>query len=211
MLIPNGFKAESCSMAIVVIDWIIVIKRRLSKFLSCARVGGEFGTHMKIQLKKRRYCGTTFTLDLKSEYSKADGLFFEGVNELLDRSFDGNKKDLVFYTYDVEIGSGRVILKLTDGRKRIAKVNGLWNPRREDQKFPVVMLDGDVEMGESSSPPTRYACHLCKKETWGVNRVRMEVYDSKSKSIAEANVHDDCKLEYLEKISKIKLNSKKAG
>lgn len=166
---------------------------------------------MKISLKEIRGCGATFILDLLNDGKRGDKVFFKRFNNLLSSAFGGNKEDLVLYTYDLKISPERITLNMTDGRKRMAKVDYLWNYRREDQKFAVILLECDTRNGEDGAPVRRYTCHLCKKETWGVGRIRIEVYDHKSKSIKEVNVHDDCKREYLKQISKIKLNAKKAG
>ena len=166
---------------------------------------------MKINLKEVYGCGATFVLDLFDDGKRADRIFFRRFNNLLSQVFDGNATDLVLYTYGLKIRPQRITLNMTDGRKRMAKVDGLCNQDREDQKCAVVMLEYDARNGEHSVPVPRYACYLCEKETWGVGRIRMEVYDHKSRSIKEVNVHDDCKLEYLEQISKIKLRVKKAG
>src|SRR3989338_1054556 len=166
---------------------------------------------MKINLKEIHGCGATFVLDLFKGKSKMDRVFFKRFNDLLSQAFGGNAEDLVLYTYSVKIDSERITLKMTNGRKRMAKVDYLWNQAREDQKFAVALLEYDARNGEYSIPVTRYNCHICKKETWGVNRLRMEVYDHKSKSVKEVNVHDYCRLAYLKQISKIKLNAKKAG
>ena len=166
---------------------------------------------MKISLKEVRSCGATFVLDLFKGRKKADRIFFKRFNNLLYDVFDGKQEDLVLYTYDLNVSPKRITLNMTDGRKRMAKVDYLWNQAREDQKFAVVMLECDPKNGDDSAPVRHCICHLCRKETWGVGRIRMEVYNHKSKSINEVNVHDDCKREYLKQISKIKLNAKKAG
>src|SRR3989338_1548871 len=157
---------------------------------------------MKIILKEIRGCGATFVLDLFKGKDRTGKAFFKRLNDLLSQVFDGNAEDLVFYTYGVKIDPERITLNMTDGRKRMAKVDGLGNQYREDQKFAVAMLEYDAKNGKYSTPVPRYACYLCEEATWGVGRIRMEVYDHKSKSIKEVNVHDDCKLRYLKKISK---------
>lgn len=166
---------------------------------------------MKILLKEVRGCGATFTLDLRRGNKKGDRIFFKRFNNLLSDAFGGNQEDLVLYTYGVKIKPEHITLNMTDSRKRMAKVDCLWNQAREDQKFAVVMLECDARNGDSSLPVRHYICHLCKKETWGVGRVRMEVFDKESESIKEVNVHDDCKLKYMKQIAKIKINPKKAG
>ena len=165
---------------------------------------------MKITLKEIRGCGATFVLDFLIGKRKADKTFFRRFNALLSQAFDGNAEDLVLYTYGLKIGPERITLNMTDGRKRMAKVDYLWNQAREDQKFAVVLLECDAKNEEYSGTVPRYTCHLCKKETWGVGRIRMEVYDRKSKRIKEVNVHDDCKLAYLKHIPKIKMHAQKA-
>ena len=165
---------------------------------------------MKMILKEIHGCGATFVLDLFCGKRKADKIFFRRFNALLSQAFDGKAEDLVLYTYGLKISPRRITLNMTDGRKRMAKVDYIWNQAREDQKFAVVMLECDAKNGEYSVPVPRYTCYVCNKETWGVGRIRMEVYDHKSKRIKEVNVHDDCKLAYLEQISKIKLHVKKA-
>ena len=166
---------------------------------------------MKIIIKEVRGCGAAFVLDLFCGKRRADKIFFKRFNNVLSQVFDGNVEDIVLYTYGVKIGPERITLNMTDVRKRMAKVDGLYNQDREDQRCAVVLLECHARNGEHSVPVPRYTCYLCKEETWGVGRIRMEAYDPKSKSITEVNVHDDCKLKYLEKISKIKLHTQKAG
>ena len=116
--------------------------------------------HMKIILKEVRGCGATFVLDLLSSKRRADKIFFKRFNNLLSQAFDGNAEDLVLYTYGLKIGPNHIVLNVTDGRKRMAKVDYLWNQAREDQKFAVILLENDVKNGEYSVPVKRVSSSL---------------------------------------------------
>ena len=142
--------------------------------------------------------GSVFTLDLAGDGGEKDSQILGKLNDLL-RYVVGENTDSVLYAYIVKTHPQGLTLKLTDGTKRMAKVDGLWNFRREDQKFVVVVLEGDEENGDSDAPVKHHPCHLCGEATWGVNRQRMEVYDRKTKSVKEVNVHDSCKLKRLKK------------
>ena len=146
--------------------------------------------------------GLVFTLDFVGDGGERDSQILVELNDLLRYVTGEGGKSCVLYAYGVKTHSRGLTLKLTEGTKRIAKVNGLWNFRREDQKFAVVVLEGDQENGDGDAPAKRYLCHLCDKETWGVNRQRMEVYDRKTRSIKEVNVHSSCKLEHFKQNKK---------
>ena len=115
---------------------------------------------MKIILKEVRGCGATFVLDLLSSKRRADKIFFKRFNNLLSQAFYGNAEDLVLYTYGLKIGPNHIVLNVTDGRKRMAKVDYLWNQAREDQKFAVILLENDVKNGEYSVPVKRVSSSL---------------------------------------------------
>ena len=143
--------------------------------------------------------GPVFTLDLMGDGGEKDSQIFVELNDLLRYVADEGKSS-VLYAYFVKTHPHGLTLKLTDGAKRMAKVDGLSNFRREDQKFVVIILEGDEKNGDGDAPVKRYLCHLCGKETWGVNMERMEVYDGKTKSVKEVNVHGNCKLERLKQL-----------
>ncbi len=143
--------------------------------------------------------GLVFTLDLTGDGGEKDSQIFGELNDLL-RYVAGESKGSVLYAYFVKTHPHGLTLKLTEGAKRMAKVDGLSNFRREDQKFVVITLEGDEENGDGNAPTKHYLCRLCGKKTWGVNRTRMEVYDKKIKSVKEVNVHYNCKLERLKKL-----------
>jgi len=106
---------------------------------------------MKIIIKEVRGCGAAFVLDLFCGKRRADKIFFKRFNNVLSQVFDGNVEDIVLYTYGVKIGPERITLNMTDVRKRMAKVDGLYNQDREDQRCAVVLLECDAKRGTFSS------------------------------------------------------------
>ncbi|MDO8523431.1 MAG: hypothetical protein Q7S12_04100 [bacterium] len=147
--------------------------------------------------------GPVFTLDLIAEKGiRRDQITLETLKKLLAYTVSQGKDSEILYTYGIEISPHSLTLKLTSGGKRMAKVDYLWNFRREDQKFAVVVLEGD-EKNDEHAAPFGYPCNLCGHEALGVNRQRMEIYDAETGSIKEVNVHDSCKLKHLKHLKLI--------
>ena len=144
--------------------------------------------------------GPVFTLEIiEEEGNKRDMAVLESLNKLLAYVAGDGKDNCVLYAYGIELSPHGLVLKLTDGAKRMAKVDNLWNFCREDQKFVTVILEGDKENGDGDMPVRHYECHLCGRDTFGVNRQRMEVYDFGAGCLTEINVHDSCKIEHIKR------------
>jgi hypothetical protein len=165
--------------------------------IRCAKITSKKGRNMYSTIKDSSHGhGTQFTLALRADSQRAREAFLRVV-----RLYFGEvlKEKSVLYIYGLRHIGNEVELDFAYGSKHMAMVDYRWNFRREDQKFAVVVVESDKE--NIGNEIVHYDCYLCKNETWGVNRVRMEVYDNKTKSIVEVNVHDACKLEYFRKNS----------
>ena len=149
--------------------------------------------------------GAVFTLAFSTERGREDDEeVLSKLNRLLKHVAGKNREKVVLYTYEpVELTPSNIVFRLTEGQKKLAKIDHLWNPYREDQKFAVVALETD----ERNNYPNdfravpHYSCRICGKDTYGVNRDTMEVFDSKSRQVKVVSVHDKCKIARLRAIS----------
>ncbi|GEM_PF-3400688 len=128
--------------------------------------------------------GATFTLDLVPE-GKRD-LDFQRLKKILKNL---RVQDCI-YSYGFAANRGLLSIELAEGTERLARVDGLWNPQREDQKYTVVVME---HLHNSDRLPS-FTCHFCHMEVKGVERNTMEVYDKESDSMKLVSVHDQCRL-----------------
>lgn len=138
--------------------------------------------------------GSVFTLLL--EQGKNDGK----VMAFLRKQFTGENPDY-FYVYKATaIGKRILAISFSEASLKMAKVDFVWNLERDDQKFPVLVLEDKIDEtvnGDFTSLSENLPlCHWCKNKVWGVNRSAIEVYlpeksgDKFVKTLVQ--VHDTC-------------------
>ena len=155
--------------------------------------------------------GSVFTLNLMAEENKEeDGQVIVILKRFLQHMRSGRPEDKsVLYSYGVEdLPLDGISLKLVEGQKELARVNYRWNPTREDQKYIVVVLEGDPENNTETKYAKHYTCHWCKEETWGVSRDTAEIYDSKTKSMKIVSMCHECRMVREKQIAKIPFSAK---
>ena len=143
--------------------------------------------------------GAVFTLNLpKSAFASKT---FATLKQLLSY-LAMHSASHSLYSYGIEIDKDRINISLTEGRRSLANVEGLWNPKREDQRFVVLIAEGDPRNNPTVNPGVcpHFTCHVCGLDTYGVNRDTLEVYEKTTNSIRRVSVHYDCKFNRLREI-----------
>ena len=143
--------------------------------------------------------GAEFTLNLpKSVFSRKT---FVALKRLLKYAASHNS-DVSLYSYRVNIDNDNISIDLAESSRVLAKVDFRWNSSREDQKYMVLIAEDDSRNEENVEVAKHYICHLCKHETWGVDRDTMEIYDLETVSIRLVSVHRECKEDKLKNIER---------
>ena len=146
--------------------------------------------------------GLVFTLNL----DQTDVLNDKPTMELLKGFLDSIRADTdsVLYVYSIDVKNSCVSISFSEERKRLARVDHLYNSWREDLKFVTICLDDpNNNQTEILDDCPHFVCHVCGNETWGVSRETMEVYDNKTKSIKLVSVHDKCKMSRLREVETV--------
>ena len=86
--------------------------------------------------------GSVFTIAMEAG-SKKDKQVIKTLADFLDPIFDGKS---AMYVYGVEISPNGCKLKLAEAAKKLAQVDYHWNQKRKDNKFVVLVLEGENEL-----------------------------------------------------------------
>lgn len=95
--------------------------------------------------------------------------------------------------------------------QELAKVDGLHNLYRRDQKFPVVILEDRIHATADAEHDIarRYTCHWCKFPVWGINRQSIEVLVQNGENFERQtiDVHTHCQIEREKQMALIPFSS----
>lgn len=86
--------------------------------------------------------GSVFTIAMEAT-SEEDKQVIKTLADFLDPIFDGKS---AMYVYGVEISPNYCKLKLAEATKKLARVDHRWNTQRKDNKFVVIVLEGENEL-----------------------------------------------------------------
>ena len=143
--------------------------------------------------------GLSFTLRLSPD-TRADKSVLGKLEKLLKEFGDNTHSGL--YIYDLKFKDGFIDISFIQTSKRLAQVDYLWNPQREDQKFVVLEVPEDPRNNPTNNDGhcPHFVCHICGSETWGVNRETMEVFNKETDELKLVSVHSKCKLNRLREV-----------
>src|SRR3989344_1070579 len=123
--------------------------------------------------------GLVFTLNLLLGTDNEDGKTLEFIKKQAE-IVEAIDWESLFYIREVLLVENGLAIVFSENSKRMARVDGLWNPGRNDQKFPVLLLD---ERAEEYNNVPHFSCHWCKEDVYGVHREAVVVYDTESKKM----------------------------
>lgn len=138
--------------------------------------------------------GSVFTLNLELEKKRkpANRQTDDQTIEFLHRQFDQiqvQKGGKTFYIYEASRTKTGLTITFSENPILMAKVDHNWNQDRNDQKFPVLLLD--IRAKEHASVP-HFPCHWCRQYVFGVKREAVMVYDSPSGKMKLVQAHMSC-------------------
>ena len=136
--------------------------------------------------------GLTFKLVIERNIPE-DKQVFEQLRELLSGKFLKSGCSAL-RSYKITLNENKIEIGISEEMKVLAAVDYTWNPYREDQKFVVLVLQGEPDNYEwdLEEPCKPFECYWCHLDTWGVNRSRVAVYSPEKSEIIMVNVHDSC-------------------
>lgn len=152
--------------------------------------------------------GAVFTLNLNTEKGRTGDKGVIGELKRILRHSPAGKQNggMALYSYDVKFSQNGLSLSFAEQTKQLAKVDYRWNPQREDQKFVVLVVEGDPENTEFFGAPG-FSCYWCNREVSGVQRDTIDVYDKKQQALKTVSVHHECRLAREKQIADVRFVS----
>jgi anion-transporting ArsA/GET3 family ATPase len=146
--------------------------------------------------------GTTFELVFEPE-NDSDKKPYEFLKSLVEILVKCQK--VALYSYKAVSEKDKISIGFAEQTKMLAKLNHHWNSHREDQKYVVLMVEGDTGNYQwgSDDPCLHFDCHWCHEEAWGIKRTAIEVYDVASEGMKLVSVHDECQKKREKQIASI--------
>lgn len=91
--------------------------------------------------------GAVFTIAMETTESEEDKQTMKTLVEFLRPMVQGKfAGQSALYTYGIEISPNGCKLKLAESTKKLAQVDYHWNSERKDNKYVVLVLEGENEL-----------------------------------------------------------------